>query len=133
MLGRGVAGASVWFPVAEGARSELTQALRAAGATVNEQHIYRSAMPALAPERLRAAFDGGVDAITLTSGSTARHLVEAVGVGGIPASASIVCLGEPTATEARRLGLAVAAVARVASIDALLDALTECLAPQPLR
>jgi len=133
MLERGVAGASVWFPVAEGARGELTQALRAAGAIVTEQHIYRSAMPASAPDRLRAAFDGGVDAITLTSGSTARHLVEAVGVEGAPSGVSIVCLGEPTAIEARRLGLAVAAVARVASIDALLDALTECLASQPLR
>jgi uroporphyrinogen-III synthase len=133
MLERGVAGASVWFPVAEGARGELAQALRAAGATVTEQHIYRSAMPSVAPERLRAAFDGGIDAITLTSGSTARHLVEAVGVGGMPTGASIVCLGEPTAMEARRLGLEVAAVARVASIDALIDALTECLAPQPLR
>jgi uroporphyrinogen-III synthase len=133
MLERGVAGASVWFPVAEGARGDLSLALRAAGATVNEQYIYRSAMPARAPQRLRAAFDGGIDAITLTSGSSARHLVEAVGVDGVPAGASIVCLGEQTAMEARRLGLAVAAVARVASIDALLDALTECLTPQPLR
>jgi uroporphyrinogen-III synthase len=133
MLGRGVAAASVWFPVAEGARGEFAQALRDAGALVTEQHIYRSAMPASAPRRLHAAFDSGIDAITLTSGSTARHLVEALGVEGIPAGVSVVCLGEQTANEARRSGLAVAAVARVASIDALVDALTECLAPQPLR
>jgi uroporphyrinogen-III synthase len=133
MLARGVAGASVWFPVAEGARGAFADALRVAGATVTEQYIYRSAMPLSAPERLRAAFDGGIDAITLTSGSTARHLVEAVGVEGVPAGASIVCLGEQTAIEARHLGLEVAAVAKVASIDALLAALTECLAPQPLR
>jgi uroporphyrinogen-III synthase len=54
-------------------------------------------------------------------------------VEGVPAGASIVCLGEQTAIEARHLGLEVAAVAKVASIDALLAALTECLAPQPLR
>jgi uroporphyrinogen-III synthase len=133
MLDRGVAGASVWFPAAEGASGEFARALRAGGATVTEQVIYRSAMPVSAPERLRAAFDGGIDAIMLTSGSTARHLVEAVGVEGIPAGASVVCLGQQTAIEARRQGLAVAAVARVASIDALVDALTECLARQPLR
>jgi uroporphyrinogen-III synthase len=133
MLARGIAGASVWFPVADGARDAFAEALRAAGAKVTEQFIYRSAMPVSAPERLRSAFDGGIDAITLTSGSTARHLVEAVGVEGVPAGASIVCLGEQTAIEARHFGLAVTAVARVASIDALLDALTECLAPQPLR
>jgi uroporphyrinogen-III synthase len=133
MLARGVAGASVWFPVAEGARGGFAEALRAGGALVSEQHVYRSEMPVSAPERLRAAFDGGIEAITLTSGSTARHLVEAVGLDGVPADASIVCLGEQTAIEARRAGLAVRAVARIASVDGLVEALTECLAPQPLR
>lgn len=133
MLGRGVAGASVWFPVAEGARSEFAAALRAGGATVTEQHIYRSVMPVSAPEQLRAAFEGGIDAITLTSGSTARNLVAAAGARGVPTDTPIVCLGEQTALEARHAGLAVAAVARIASIDGLVDALIECLAPQPLR
>lgn len=133
MLGRGIAGGSVWFPAAGGASGDFAETLRAGGATVNEQDIYRSAMPELAPERLRAAFGAGVDAITLTSGSTARHLVDAVGVDGVPASTPIVCLGERTAAEARHAGLAVAAVARTASIDSLVDALSECLAPQPLR
>lgn len=133
MLARGVAGASVWFPAAAGARDEFAEALRAEGASVTEQHVYRSVMPNSAPERLRAAFDGGVDAITLTSGSTARHLVEAVGVEGVPAHALIICLGEQTATEARLAGLAVAAVARIASVDGLVEALSECLAPHPLR
>jgi uroporphyrinogen-III synthase len=133
MLDRGIAGASVWFPVAEGAGADFAQALRAAGATVFEQHIYKSVMPDSAPERLRVAFDSGIDAITLTSGSTARHLVEAVGANGVPARTPIVCLGEQTASEARRAGLAVAAVARIASIEGLVDAVSECLAPQPLR
>jgi uroporphyrinogen-III synthase len=133
MLDRGVAGATVWFPVAAGARGGFAEALRNAGATVTEQHIYRSDMPEAAPERLRAAFESGIDAITLTSGSTARHLVEAVGASGVPERAAVVCLGEPTAEEARRAGLTVAAVARIASIEGLVDALTECLAPQPLR
>jgi uroporphyrinogen-III synthase len=133
MLGRGIAGASVWFPVAEGANGAFTAALRGGRATVTEQHIYRSVMPESAPERLRAAVDGGIDAITLTSGSTARHLVEAVGLDGVPAGMPIVCLGEQTAAEARGAGLVVAAVARIASIDGLVDALSECLAPQPLR
>jgi uroporphyrinogen-III synthase len=119
--------------VAEGASGDFAETLSAGGATVTEQHIYRSVMPETAPERLHAAFDGGIDAITLTSGSTARHLVEALGVHGVPARVPIVCLGEQTAAEARRVGLTVAAVARIASIDGLVDALTECLAPQPLR
>ncbi len=133
MLGRGVAGATVWFPVAEGSRGDLAGSLRTAGAAVTEQHIYRSVMPESAPERLRAAFDGGIDAITLTSGSTARHLVEAAGAAGVPPGVPVVCLGEQTAAEARRAGVTVAAIAREATVDALVDALSECLTPQPLR
>ena len=133
MLRRGMDGATVWFPVAQGARGGFAEALRAGGAFVTVQHIYRSVMPASAPERLRAAFATGVDAITLTSGSTARNLVEAMGAGGLPAGAVIVCIGERTAAEARAAGLTVHAVAEVASVEGLVSALTECLTPQRLR
>ena len=133
MIHAGMAGAAVWIPVAEGARGDLAERLRAAGATVTVQHIYRSVMPAAAPDRVRAALAGGVDAITLTSGSTARNLAMAVGTQGVPPSVSIVCIGEQTAAEARGAGLAVRAVAGEASVLGLVAALTECLTPQPLR
>ena len=98
------------------------------------QLIYRSVMPAGAPDRVRAALAGGVDAITLTSGSTARNL--AAGSrrrrGALRASA-IVCIGEQTAAAARAAGLTVDAIAREASVEGLMAALTECLTPQPLR
>jgi len=133
MRDRGLAGASVWFPAAEGARGGLADALRHGGASVTVQVIYRSVMPASAPERLRAALAGGIDAITLTSGSTARHLVEAAGAGGLPPGAVIVCIGEQTADAARRAGLAVRGVAGAPSAEGLIAALIECLTPQPLR
>jgi uroporphyrinogen III methyltransferase/synthase len=133
MRERGIDGASVWIPVAAGARGDLADLLRSAGAVVTVQHIYESAMPESAPERLRAAFAGGIDAITLTSGSTARNLAAAAGAGGVPAEVRIVCIGEQTAAEARAAGLTVAAVSRETSVDGLVSALTECLTPQPLR
>jgi uroporphyrinogen-III synthase len=133
MLDRGMTGATVWVPVAEGARGGLSESLRSAGASVTVQHIYRSVMPVSAPERLRAALAGGIDAITLTSGSTARNLVDALGSNGVPAGVVIVCIGNQTAAEARAAGLTVAAIAAEASVDGLVRALTECLAPQPLR
>jgi uroporphyrinogen-III synthase len=133
MLARGMAGATVWFPAAEGARREFAEALRAGGASVTVQTIYRSAMPAAAPDRLHAALVGGVDAITLTSGSTSRNLTAALGDAGLPAGVKIVCIGEQTASEARAAGLRVDAVAAKASLDGLVDALAGCLAPQPLR
>jgi len=133
LLERGMDGASVWIPVAAGARGDLADLLKSAGAKVTVQHIYESVMPESAPERVRAALAGGVDAITLTSGSTARNLTAAAGVGGVPAEVRIVCIGEQTAAEARAAGLTVAAIARATSVDGLVSALTECLTPQPLR
>ncbi len=133
MLEHGMTGATVWIPVAEGARGDLAERLRRAGAAVSVQLIYRSVMPAEAPDRVRAALAGGVDAITLTSGSTARNLARAAGEGGVVPGIAIVCIGEQTAAEARAAGLIVEAVAREASVDGLMAALTECLAPQPLR
>lgn len=133
MLHHGMAGATVWLPVAEGARGELVETLRGAGASVTVQHIYRSVMPESAPERLRAALARGIDAITLTSGSTARNLVEALGPDGMPPGLSIVCIGEQTAAEARSCGLDVQALAGNASVEGFVRALTECLTPQPLR
>lgn len=133
LLDAGMAGAAVWMPVAEGARKDLPERLRAAGALVNVQFIYRSVMPAGAPDRVHTALAGGVDAITLTSGSTARNLARAAGDGGVPSGIQIVCIGEQTAAEARAAGLTVAAIAREASVDGLMAALTERLTPQPLR
>jgi uroporphyrinogen-III synthase len=133
MLHRGMSGATVWYPVAEGARDGFAESLRSGGASVIVQPIYRSVMPAPAPQRLRTAFAGGVDAITLTSGSTARNLVQAMGADGLPPGVVIVCIGKQTAAEARASGLAVHAVAAVASVEGLVSALTECLTPQRLR
>ena len=133
MLDVGMAGATVWTPVAEGASGDLPERLRAAGAVVNIQLIYRSVMPAGAPDRVRAALAGGVDAITLTSGSTARNLARAAGADGVPSGIRIVCIGEQTAAAARAAGLTVGVIAREASVEGLMAALTECLTPQPLR
>jgi uroporphyrinogen-III synthase len=133
MLARGMSGATVWFPAAEGASTALPDALTAAGATVIMQTVYRSVMPDVAPDRLRSALDTGIDAITLTSGSTARNLAVALGQMQLPPGILVVCIGEQTASEARAAGLTVGTVATEASADGLVSALTGHLAPQPLR
>lgn len=133
MTARGMTDAVVWFPSAEGASGALAAALGAAGATVWVQPIYRSVMPDAAAQRLEAAFRDGVDAITLTSGSTARHLATALGDRELPPDVLIVCIGEQTASAARDAGLPVHAVATSPSVEGLVTALTGHLAPQPLR
>jgi uroporphyrinogen-III synthase len=133
LLQRDIAGATVWLPAAEGASQGLVEALRGQGATVVVQHIYRSVMPDAARERLHAAIEAGVDAITLTSGSTARHLASILPAGSLPEGISIVCIGDQTASEARAAGLPVHAIAAEASAEGLVQAVRECLTAEPLR
>lgn len=111
MAARGVRGGQVWFPAAEGARDALPDGLRAAGAAVEVQAIYRSVMPADAPRRLAAALRDGVDAVTLTSGSTARHLVAALQGRRLDPGTVVACIGPQTAREAEAAGLDVGVVA----------------------
>lgn len=119
----GMMGATVWFPSAEGARPDLPQRLGRAGALVLVQPVYRTVMPEDAPRRLGVALDQGIDAVTLTSGSTARNLVRALGQRELPPTTMVVCIGARTAREARVAGLDVAAVASEPSAAGLVEAL----------
>ena len=119
----GMRGATVWFPSAEASRPELPTRLRAAGAVVMVHAIYRTVLPEDAPRRLAAALDRGIDAVTLTSGSAARHLVRALEERSLPPATVVVCIGEQTAREARAAGLDVAAVASAPSAAGLVEAL----------
>jgi uroporphyrinogen-III synthase len=119
----GVRGATVWFPSAEAAAATLAERLRAAGATVHVQPVYRTVMPADAPRRLAVALDAGVDAITLTSGSTARHLLRALGGRELAPGTVIACIGEQTAEAAHAAGLAATITAEGASVAGLVAAL----------
>jgi uroporphyrinogen-III synthase len=113
LVRRGVEGATVWLPVAEGAGSALPERLRSDGADVRVQALYRSVMPREAPDRLAAALRDGFDVVALTSGSTARHLVDALGGTQLPAGVAVACIGERTADAARAAGLRVDIVASV--------------------
>lgn len=130
---RGVVGATVWLPCAEGAAAVLPRTLREAGADVSLMHIYRSAMPHDAPERLDTALAERIDAIALTSGSTARHLVQALRGSPLPAAVAVACIGPQTAREASAAGLPVHVTAATHTAAGLVDALAGLLGvAQPL-
>ena len=69
---------------------------------------------------------GGIDAVVLTSGSTARRLVEVF--GNPPPSTIVCCIGPRTAEVARECGLAVTVVATTPSYEGIMDALSTALA-----
>lgn len=99
-----LAGARVLWPRAEGARTALADALRAAEAVLTELVVYRTVEDDAGARRLCAAAAAGeVDVITFTSPSAVRAFGRAC--GGRRGSAVVAVIGPITAAEARRAGL----------------------------
>jgi len=135
-----VDGQRILLPRADIARDALAVGLRAQGAFVDEIAAYRTVpgpgAPALAA-RLRVQ---EIDAITFTSSSTVRYLLdglESVGLSRPDARvlllrAAILCIGPITAATAREEGLRVDTVAHEYTGDGLVAALVEWFArPAP--
>jgi len=113
-----VDGARILYPAAEGGRDVLPDGLRAAGATVDVLHIYRS-------EPLKGAFTADrVDLVTFTSASTVTGYVDAVGAD-VSRRAPAATIGPITSEAARAAGIAVAIESPTASIAALVEAIIE--------
>jgi uroporphyrinogen III methyltransferase/synthase len=118
-----VTGRRVLLPRAADARDVLPAGLRALGAHVDVIPVYRTALDGdgavRVAERLRA---GTIDLVTLSSSSTARFFVEAVGADaarGAPAAS----IGPVTSAAARALGLRVTVESEQSTIPGLVDAI----------
>lgn len=120
----------VLVPHADLASPRLVDGLRARGWQVDDVVAYRTLRGAPPePDVLAAWSGGGIDAVLLTSGSTARHLVELLGPP--PPGVLVCCIGPSTEAEARRLGLPVAAVAEAQTPAALVEALASARTRRP--
>jgi uroporphyrinogen-III synthase len=106
------------YPAAEGGRDVLPEGLRAAGATVDVLHIYRS-------EPLTSAVStDSVDLVTFTSASTVTGYVDAVGAD-LARRSPAATIGPITSEAARGAGIVVAIESPTASISALVEAIIE--------
>lgn len=108
------------------ARAVLRDQLVAAGAAVDEVHVYRTAIgepDAAAYKELRA----GVDIITFTSSSTVKNFFTLLGdeAKTIADRATIACIGPITAQTAREMGLNVEIVAADYTVSGLMEALEQ--------
>ena len=105
----------------------LATGLRARGWSVDEIVAYRT-VPGPAPDDVTRAdwTEGRIGAVVLTSGSSARNLVELLGPP--PHGTLVVCLGPSTADVAARIGLDVATVATEQTPTGLVAALVDALA-----
>jgi uroporphyrinogen III methyltransferase/synthase len=128
-----VAGKRILLPRADIAREMLAIGLRERGAAVDEIAAYRTVPGEGAPELVARLQAGTIDAITFTSSSTVRYLLDGLAAGGVErpaackliARAAVVCIGPITATTAGAEGLRVDAVARTYTGEGLVEALVE--------
>ncbi len=128
-----LAGKRVLLPRAAVARDLIPDALRAVGAVVDVVEAYRNQLPEAAPELLRRALDGGLDAATFTSSSSVTHLAEAARVAGLAwpfAEVPAISIGPITSQTLRELGWPPAAEAEPSDIAGLIDAIVDVIAKQ---
>lgn len=117
-------GTHILLPRAAEARSVLPDGLRALGATVDVVPAYRVQVEREQdPEMWRRL--SRIDAVTFTSPSTVRHLVELLGTetSRLLGGAVVACIGPVTAAAARSSGLRVDVVAEAYTVPGLVDAL----------
>jgi len=131
-----LSGARVLLPQADVAGPELASSLAAAGAQVSAVVAYRTVPGRGGPRLLGRLRRRQIDAVTLASPSSARHLVarlheEGGGVEDLD-DALLACIGPRTRAEVVRLGLAPAVVAPRSTCSALVAELEHAFAdPRP--
>ena len=119
-------GTPVLIPTADIGRDALANGLTAMGAQVERVTAYRTTSSQGMADRVQEAMESGLDAITFTSSSTVRNLLDMLGGGnallqGIP----LICIGPTTAATAKELGLKVDLVAQEHTVEGLVSAVVE--------
>ena len=118
------AGVPVLLPGADIGRDVTAKGLSDLGAKVERVTAYRTVTPTNAAQDARKLLSQGVDAITFTSSSTVRNLLEILGGDKSALEPSLIaCIGPVTAGTARELGLRVDLEAAEHTVEGLVEAL----------
>ena len=123
--------ATVLFPRASLAREALPRVLEEAGAKVDSIEAYRTALPSSAGAELAAALQDGLEAVTLTSPSTADHFFACLEAEELVERAGdlvFACIGPTTAAALERHGVTSHEVAERQTSEGLADALERAFA-----
>jgi uroporphyrinogen III methyltransferase/synthase len=117
-------GVSVFLPGADIGRNVLAQGLSSLGAAVEQVAVYRTVTPEGSGKKARQMLRDGVDAVTFTSSSTVRNLVDILdGEKQLLESSLVACIGPITAATAREVGLRVDLVAEQHTVEGLVKSL----------
>lgn len=118
--------AQLLFFRAEEGREMLAEELEQRGTVVKTVKAYRTVCPdADATETVALLEAGQIDAVLLGSTKTARHYLQRIGSSLLANRPVVVAISQQMAEETAKLGLHVQVVAKSASFDSMLDALTE--------
>lgn len=124
-----VAGRTMLYPAAAGARRELVDGLQAMGATVDRIEAYESVATDEDVAEVRSALrEGRVTAVTLTASSAVTAWVGAM--APLHDVADVVSIGPVTTQAARAAGMRVAAEAMPSTLDGLVAAVVRAVRAQ---
>ena len=119
-------GVPVLLPAADIGRDALARGLSERGAQVERIAAYRTIPVEGMADKARSTLEQNVDFVTFTSSSTVENLLNMLGGDRKTLEQSIIaCIGPTTAATAIGLGLSVDVVARVHTVQGLVDALVE--------
>lgn len=121
----GIQGKKILLPRAREARKILPEALREAGAVVNEVEAYRAVRPVKSEDSLEAIFKKGIDVVTFTSSSTVRNFMELLSDKTVMNGVRVAVIGPITAETVRNYGLEPAITPAEYTIPALVEAIVE--------
>ena len=131
LSGREWYGVPVLLPGADIGRDVLAKGLAELGARIERVSAYRNVTPANAAQDARKLLSRGMDAITFTSSSTVRNLLDILdGDKSAVESSLVACIGPVTAETARELGLRVDLVAGEHTVEGLVDSLVDYYNPE---
>ncbi len=117
---------SLLFFRAEEGRDTLHDVLQSQGVEVTMVHTYRTVCPQRdASDTIQRVQSGTIDAVLLGSPKTARFYIQRIGSIALADQPVIAVISESLAETVRGLGLSVQVVAKHASFEAMLDALSD--------
>lgn len=128
-------GKHILLPKGDLAREFLPEQLRALGAEVTELVVYHTVGAEADTAAVRALVDARPDAVTFTSGSTAKHFARLVGPEGLRqmAGALFVAIGPETSAAARACDIPVYLEPKQHDLLSLAKALVKAFTGQDLE
>jgi uroporphyrinogen III methyltransferase/synthase len=122
---QGIRGKRILLPRAREARRVLPEALREAGALVDEVEVYRTVKPSKGKKTLAAILKKGIDVVVFTSSSTLHNfmglLPDKTALNGI----KVAVIGPVTGATARDYGLEPTIIPVEYTIPSLVEAIVE--------